>query len=342
MKSKSGGYARVNTALKNEIIQLKQAGKTFKQIGGLLGIAEGTAKTHYYLTTGQPTYKIPESPYPKYDEPPVVEGDALILPDCEIPFHHAEFMNRCIDLADAWGIRQMIAAGDLLHFDSLSGWQPNWAVKPNGGLSEKDERVLMDLAMTLPKNHQAKLMEKIVEIGGANEEHGFSGEMHHARKVLKALDDCFDSFTWVLGNHEGRLLRAIESPVEPSELLNLMKLDDGKWKIAPFYYCLLETEAGTFRITHPKSAASSAARGLASQYLQHIIMGHSHKMFFDWDNSGKFYAIQMGHTVDEARLAYCAQRDAKRDCHKLGACIIMDGYPYLLHEKTDWERMKNL
>jgi hypothetical protein len=166
--------------------------------------------------------------------------------------------------------------------------------------------------------------------------------MHHARKTLEALDQLFDKFVWVLGNHEGRLLRAINSPVMPSELLNLMKLEEGKWIADPYYYCLLNSGGQIFRITHPKGAANGTARGLASQYFQHIIMGHSHKMFFDWDTSGKYYAIQMGHCVDEERLCYAAQRDAKRDSHKLGAVIVRDGYPYLLTEQLDWERMKRL
>jgi|LDZU01.1.fsa_nt_gi hypothetical protein len=340
--AKNQGIHKVDTAIKNKIVILHDSGKTYREIGEMLGLAAGTVKTHYHFATGQPSYKMPESPYPRYDSPPVIQGDALIIPDAEIPFHHAEFINQILDLADAWGIKTMISAGDLLHFDSLSGWEPNWTVKPNGGLSEKDEKKLIDIALTLPKNHQQKVLDTIVEIGGAIEDHGFSGEMHHARKALNALNSCFDLLIWVLGNHEGRLLRAINSPVEPSELLNMMRLEEGKWKIAPYYYCLLETESGTFRITHPKSAANGTARSLCSQYFQHVIMGHSHKMFFDFDPSGKYYAIQAGHCVDEERLAYCAQRDAKRDSHKLGAVIVRDGYPYLLHEGIDWERMKKM
>jgi len=81
---------------------------------------------------------------------------------------------------------------------------------------------------------------------------------------------------------------------------------------------------------------------LASQYHQHILMGHSHKMMFDWDVSGKYAAVQMGHVVDEERLAYCAQRDARRNSHKLGAVIVRDGYIWLLNEHVDWGRLRNL
>lgn len=344
-QNRAGGYKAVNAALKKQIVEMHQLqGLSFRAIGEELGIAEGTAKTHYYLSQGQTTAKprVPSSPYPRYDDPPTLEGDALVIPDAEIPFHHAEFLNRVFDLADAWGIKQAIWAGDALHFDSLSGWEPNWAKEPNGGLSEHDEARLMDYAKSLPAKYQQGLIEHIVTIGEREADGGFSGEMYHARKVMAAINDLFDTNMWVLGNHEGRLLRAINSPILPSELLNMMRLDEGRWKIAPFYYCLLNTDCGVYRITHPKCAGNGAARALASQYLQHILMGHSHRMFYDWDNSGKFYAIQMGHAVDEDRLAYCAQRDARRDSHKLGACIIVDGRPYLLHQGTDWNRMKKL
>lgn len=335
---------KVNAKLKREIIRLRESGMPFSKIGAELGLAEGTVKTHYYLATGQPSapQRIPESPYIRYDSPPTLEGDALILPDVEIPFHHAEFLDRVIDLAEAWGIKQVICAGDLLHMDSISGWEPNWASNARGSvLSEADEKRLMDLMQKLPKRQQAELADIIGNSTGLDGK-DYSAEMQFARKTLNALDGCFDKFVWVLGNHEGRLLRAINSPVSPTELLNMMRLQEGKWIIAPYYYCLLISAGETFRITHPKSAADNAARALATQYHQHILMGHSHKMMFDYDPSGKFMAIQMGHAVDENRLAYAAQRDARRNSHKLGAVIVRDGHAWLLNEHSDWERMKNI
>lgn len=334
----------VNAKMKQEIIRLKQSGRTFREIGQELGLSAGTIKTHYYLATGQPSapQRIPESPYIRYDEPPTLEGDALILPDVEIPFHHAEFLNRVIDLANSWGIRQVICAGDLLHMDSISGWEPNWApARDRTILSSQDEERLMNLALSLPRAKQQAIIDIIGNLSGIDGK-DFSAEMGHARQTLHGLNDCFDRFVWVLGNHEGRLLRAINSPVNPSELLNLMRLDNGKWEIGPYYYAILKSGGQEFRITHPKSAANGAARGLATQYHQHILMGHSHKLFMDFDPSGKYWAIHMGHTVDEQRLAYASQRDAKRDSHMLGSVIVLDGRPYLLTEFTDWERMKRI
>jgi len=331
---------KIQTAKKKKIVELKNQGKTFREIAEELGMAEGTVKTHYYLTVGQVSGPIRESRYVKYDEPPEIEGDALILPDAEIPFHHADFINRVLDLADAWGITQMIAAGDLLHMDSLSGWEPSWYAS-SSSLSEKAEAKLMDFAMTLPKRKQADLIELIMDSARV-EGRGYSTEMQEARHVLRSLNDLFDPIVYVLGNHEGRFLRTINAPTEPSELLHMMQLDSGRWVIAPYYYCILKSGGRVIRITHPKSAANNAARALASLYLQDILMGHSHKLLWEWDPSGAFYAIHMGHCVDEMRLAYAAQRDARRDFHKLGAVIVRDGYPYLLHEETQWDRLKKM
>ena len=340
--NKPGGYNKVNTRQKDEIVKLKQAGFTFREISKKLTMAEGTVKTHYYLATGQPSYRVPESPYPTFNDPIIIEGDALVLPDCEIPFHNAEFINRVLDLAIAWKLKQVIFAGDLVHFDSLSGWEPQWSNKPNGGLTESDERILLDKIKQLPGRYQGGLLTALVEIGDREEGAGFSQEMHHTRKAVNAINDLFDNLIWVLGNHEGRLLRTINSPVMPSELLNLMQLDSGKWLVSPYYYCLLKSNGQTYRIEHPKSAAKGTAEKLAAKFQTHVLMGHSHLRRDDYDVSGNYHACHIGHAVDEEKLAYAAQRSTTRDHHMLGAAIVRDGHYWGLDRFTDFKRMEQM
>lgn len=67
-------------------------------------------------------FSMPPSQMPKYDEPLTIEGDALILSDVEAPFQHSDFINRALELAFAWGVQNLILAGDMLHYDSLSAW----------------------------------------------------------------------------------------------------------------------------------------------------------------------------------------------------------------------------
>jgi hypothetical protein len=80
---------------------------------------------------------VPPSPYPKWDNPITTEGDALIFTDIEAPFQHSEFINKCLDLADAWKIDTIHFAGDLLHYDSLSKWGSEWIQdREDGGMRQ--------------------------------------------------------------------------------------------------------------------------------------------------------------------------------------------------------------
>jgi hypothetical protein len=284
---------------------------------------------------------IRESPYPKFDSPLVMEGDAVVLPDLEMPFHHAEFTNRVLDLSQSWGIKQAILAGDVLHFDSLSGWEPNWAKLEEGGIVASAEEKLMEFSKSLPAKKQGELMELIGNIGQRSEADGVSTELGIARKELHKITELFDKVDFVLGNHEGRLLRALQTTLDPQEVKRLLEGGD-KWRIAEYYFSYLDTAQGRYQIEHPKNASKFSASRLASKHLCHILMAHSHQLNFTFDPSGTYYAIEMGCMVDENRLAYVAQRHNTSPTHRLGAVIVRDGYPWLLHAGTDWERMRGI
>ena len=282
---------------------------------------------------------ITESPYPRYDEPLIMEGDALILPDIELPFHHAEFLNRCLKLAEAWNIKQVILAGDVLHFDSLSGWEPNWTAPNTGGLTAEAEVKLSQFARTLPAKKQGEFFGIIGDLGQRNEQDGASTELAIARRELRRLAEQFDKVDMILGNHCGRLLRSLQTALDPGELLRLLEAGD-KWRIAPYYFEYLDTIQGRYQIEHPKNSAKFSASKLASKYLCHILQAHGHQLNFTFDPSGKYYAIEMGCCVDEMRLCYVAQRHNTSPTHILGAVIVKKGYPYLLHQYTNWEHLK--
>jgi hypothetical protein len=287
---------------------------------------------------GRVRQRIHESTYPVYDNPLVIEGDALVLPDLELPFQSYEFVNRCLDLADKWNIKQAILAGDVLHFDSLSGWEPAWTKENKGGLNESEEKELMDFAKTLPSKKQGELMEKIGNLGLRTEQDGVSTELSVARRELKRLAEQFDRINYLLGNHEGRLLRAMGTAMNPQELLRLLETGE-KWKISPFYFGYLETVSGRFQVEHPKNTAKFSASKLVSKYMCSVLMCHSHQLSYTFDPSGKYYAIEMGCCVDENRLPYASQRHNISPMHALGAVIVRDGVPWLLHARVDWKRL---
>jgi len=341
---------KLSPDIKAEIVRLRDEEKLpYKIMGKMLNMNPATLKVHYYSMKGltETKMRLKESPFQRFDDPPEIEGDWLIIPDAEIPFHDYEFLNRVFDVADKWGIKNFVSSGDLLHFESLTGWNPNWNKKIKSGLSEINERRLVDKIMGLPSKYQGELLEEVADIGGDEKEITYAGEMNEARKTLKIIDEMFDKLVWVLGNHEGRLLSALEVSIDPNELLLQMKLigkenQSSKWIIAPYYFCILHSKEQTFRIEHPKPFSANTAVKLASINLCHVIMGHSHIVNQQFDPSGNYYAWHIGHCADEKRFAYEAQRSRQTSAvpHKHGAVIVRDGYPWLLHDMVDWKRLK--
>ena len=283
-----------------------------------------------------------ESPYPIYDEPLVLEGDATVIPDIEFPFHNADFTNRVLDLSQKWNIRQCIMAGDVLHFDSLSGWDPSWSNVKEGGVTSEAEKLLMQFAKQLPSKKQGEMIDLIVKIGEKDEKDGVSTELKVARRELSNIQSLFDRCDYVIGNHEGRLLRALNTTISPEEIRRLVDIDNPKWRIAPFYFSYLDTVEGRFIVEHPKNASKFSAGKLASKYQCHVLMAHSHQLNYTFDPSGMYYAIEMGCMVDENRLPYASQRHNVSPTHILGAVIVRDGVPYLLHPHSPWDRLKNM
>jgi hypothetical protein len=281
------------------------------------------------------TSKVPQSTFPKLNKPLKSSGDALIISDLEAPFQHSEFVNRVLDLADAWGVQTLHLAGDLLHYDRLSSWGEGWQGE------NEDMQKIMDWILqntTAKKSREAMdLIENLKCDGG-----DLTDEMNAARKVFAS----FNSFKHILvaiGNHDDRFMRALSVGMKPIELLVQIEVSkDPRWEIAQYYYTELKTDRGLYRIEHPRSCAQKAAIDLAVQYHCHIIMGHSHRWAVNLDPSAKYWAIQQGHAVDEERLAYVMQRSAKRDAHRLGATIVRDGYPWVLNTDSPFETMKRM
>ena len=284
---------------------------------------------------------VQESPYPKYNEPLEQSGDCLVLPDPEFPYHHAEFINRCLDLANTWNIRQCCIAGDAMHFNSISKFEANWRHDNGGDISDKAHSALMDYCMGLPSKRQQELIGILEKFEPAHDD-DIGGEVDVAKKAFLNLSSLFDDIVYVIGNHDGRLLSALNSPMFADQLKQFAVGDNPKYRIAPYYYSVLHTSAGDYRLSHPVSASANAACSLAGQFQCHVIMGHSHNYSRQMDASGRFWAIQAGCCVDEERLAYAAQRDRGSRRHALGAVIIRDGYPFDLSMNTPWELLKRM
>lgn len=279
----------------------------------------------------QRIYGLPVSPYPTYTEPLVMHRDALVLNDLEAPFHHADFVGNCLAVAAKWGIRGLVLGGDFLHNDALSSFEPAF-VDDEARIAPEIADQILALA---PKNE--KLAAVVNKHRGLDPEPNHSEEMDRAKPVLLAIANQFDQVDCILGNHEGRLLRMLQTPLNPKHVLKEVGIvGDPKWRIRPYYFCVVISAGQEFRVTHPKNSAKASAWKLAAKFQQHVLMAHNHHLVLQFDPSGKYYAIETGACVDEARLPYAAQRDNAQHAHKLGAVVIRNGHPWLLHEGVDW------
>ena len=69
---------------------------------------------------------MPASTMPRFDDPPRVDGDALVMADHHVPFHDAEFCNRALDLALLWGVPNLVLAGDVVDLAAFSPFAPQF------------------------------------------------------------------------------------------------------------------------------------------------------------------------------------------------------------------------
>jgi len=291
---------------------------------------------------------VAQSPFVRYDNPPTVEGNVAVFGDVELPFHEHNFLNRCLELCQKWKITKVVFNGDLLHQDSLSWFSPNWQEEGanTDGLSDAALRALQDVADDMPSKYRDLLLEKMEKLGPRvlPNPTSISEEWKYAREALKVMKKVFpDGATYIQGNHEGRYLSLLNSPLMPEDFKRILMGNDDWLKASVYYWGLVNSNGIIWRCTHPKNTSTtpaSIAAKLADKFGMNIVQGHNHLWAVTQSMSGKYIAIESGCMVDGKRLSYYETRDTTRPQWQNGAVIIRDGFGYLLHPLwTDWERM---
>lgn len=283
-----------------------------------------------------PDYKIPTSNRTPWNAPPVMEGDALVIGDTQIPFHHAEFINKCLAVCKKWKIRKMILGGDALDINSLNAFPPNFENDQKRVIDNNTASQLIKIAETLPSEKREEIYSLV---SNAENEGGITGEVKESRAVLKLFEKEFDNIIWIMGNHEQRVLRTLQKVIPVDDLAAIFGADSPKWVVSPYYYCILKSGGEEWQIEHPINTGKGSSKRLAPKFGKHIIMFHNHHFSITTDPSGRFYAIEPGMAMDEERMAYAAQRHNAADAHVVGAVIIRNGKPTPLNKFTDWDML---
>lgn len=279
-------------------------------------------------------YKIPPSNRTPWNNPPVMEGDALVIGDTQIPFHHAEFIGKCIALCKKLKIKQMILGGDALDINALNAFPPNFENDQKRVIDTSTASELIKIAETLPSEKREEIYSLV---STAENEGGITGEIKESREVLKTLGAEFDKIVWIMGNHEQRVLRTLQKVIPVDDLATLFGADNPKWVVSPYYYCLLNSGGEEWQIEHPINTGKGSSKRLAPKFGKHIVMFHNHHFSITTDPSGRYYAIEPGMAMDEERMAYAAQRHNAADTHVVGAVLIRNGKPTPLNKFTDWD-----
>jgi hypothetical protein len=284
--------------------------------------------------------QIPPSRYPKYDKAPVITGDVIIMGDLHIPYHHSEFVNRCLQLCLKWGVGTAILAGDAIDAHSFSHWGSDVGTGIENTLSANAEKALLDEIEKLPAAQQNQMRELIA--GMTREPDDISTELAESRIVLRQLAAAFQRVLWFTGNHESRVVRKIEKALTGAEISTLFGAGGDKWTFSGYYYALVHSGGTQYRVTHPKNSGKGSSKKLAGKYQSHVVMLHNHALSLQADPSGRYLGIEPGMCADLERIDYSAQRDSTGDMPINGALIIRGGYPYLLNPFTDFDFLGQL
>lgn len=231
----------------------------------------------------------------------------------------------------------MILGGDALDIEALNSFTPDFENDKRHVIDSNSAEALVKFADELPEKKRNKLLDII---GEAERENGLGGEIKESRIVLKSFEDDFDHILWMMGNHEKRVLNTLKKILPVDSLATLFGADNAKWKVSPYYWCVLTSGGVEWQIEHPVNTAKHSSKKLAPKFGKNIVMFHNHQFSITTDPSGRFYAIEPGMGMDESRMGYAMQRHNAADTHRVGALIIRDGKPTPLNSFTDWEMLK--
>ena len=245
--------------------------------------------------------RVAESPVVcrKFTDRVRVEGDALVFADPHWPFHHAPFMNRCVDVALGLGIDTVGIGGDITDQSVFSKWGRDKGVEWS---HEKDAtkqgvRALLSnfkRVVLCPGNHDVRMIRQ--SQGSINE------------------DDWVD------------MMRDWFGGVSPQRLI-----------ITPYHMYHIVSGGRPFRITHPKESnrvPTSVALRLNAKFRESMVTAHSHTTGVRRDPSGQDYLVDLGPCCDDERMRYVQIEDNTRPKMTRCALLLVDGAPLLLEEDT--------
>ncbi len=257
---------------------------------------------------------IAESPMPRYTDALRIDASVLVLGDLEIPHHEALFVNKCISLAKAWGIRDLVLAGDAVHWASLSPFLES---------PKNTDEEIETIGEYLPSI--VRPFDRVWWIAG-----------NHDRRPQWMLDRSIAA---------AKITRLLIPSKFAEEFASKVQVSD-------YFYAWVSSQPaktpgqGAWLIEHPKATSVvpvAAARKIAEAQGCCVAMFHNHLLGISPTPDGKRLAVEGGCACDPERLEYYQLRHTTRPKMVIGALILRKVgdvfYPTLLSQWTDfnWE-----
>ena len=234
-----------------------------------------------------------------YDDHLVLEGDAVVIGDLEVPYHDVEILGYAVSIGKLFGIKQLLIAGDFLANDAVGHFA--------------------DMAEDTEESYLFTLADGIM-VGGA---------------VLEDLFQWFDTISIIKGNHEQRANRIKEIGFfnwmrDSWDGLGDLEISFYKWcELGKF-----RIEHPTFR-----KIPGSIARERAEIEDTSIMCAHTHGFSLTFTKNGKFQAIDLGHcTRPETRYYKMVNGVGPHPKWVSGFWVVRNDYAYgFTKEFTDWD-----
>lgn len=299
-----------------EILEaLYYEGKKDKEIAALLGVMAGrelsesaARQKRKNLKLGKSLAGVPlvmPSTAPKYDAPPRVGGDALVLADLHVPYHDGPWLNRCVDLALHWRVPNLVLAGDILDLSALKSFAPFF---------------------------RAEEGEEVPDL---------ESEFEDAGRIFDSFA-AFERTLYISGGHELRLLRTLDRPLAVARFAKLFT-DLPQLEMSAYHKCEIGGGWHVSHPKNMSVIPARVPFFLIRKVRKNVAIGHDHVWGMVQDESGKNVAVSIGVCCDPKRLDYVALQNSTRPAVCQGALIIKRNKPWLLSPKwTDFRALRSI
>ena len=209
--------------------------------------------------------------------------DAIVTSDWQCPATSLKWWERARKVAQKTGIRTLVGNGDLMNYDLYSPWK----------------------------------MKFIGQAATAEE------EMCTFEALLEYLYPAIDTLYYVAGNHDDRLMYALNTGIEVKRIKRMFQTNV---QVIMTWHSHMRLD--NWHITHPPKGARTTrlnfCRQLAHQHKGfNIMLGHGHKFSLGYDDDGVTQIAENGGMF--APQAYAEKHDSPHPKMQRGFFAYKDG-----------------